>query len=271
MKEAGYVYILTNPSFKEDWVKIGKSSRPVDIRSKELDNTAVPLPFEIYATLKTAKYDKAEKLIHHYIERFTNLRIRNNREFFNVSPEVALEIFKDVALLLDDAEIDEVFKDTVTGVSDNKKSSSRCTPHRDEVRVWMFPANSKFFNLDGCLEKYGAVYWAQYYHLQKGDIVYIYSSSPDSCVKYKLIVEEHDVQYGSHYDHEEEFFVDKTDFEKSKEHNRFVLLKFISETTSSRLSLAHLLEHGMNTAPRGALNLSHESFTDLLKYIEANF
>ena len=56
MKEAGYVYILTNPSFKEDWVKIGKSSRPVDIRSKELDNTAVPLPFEIYATLKTVKY-----------------------------------------------------------------------------------------------------------------------------------------------------------------------------------------------------------------------
>lgn len=37
----GYVYILTNPSFKEDWVKIGKSSRPVDVPSKELDNTAV--------------------------------------------------------------------------------------------------------------------------------------------------------------------------------------------------------------------------------------
>jgi hypothetical protein len=29
-KEPGYVYILTNPSFREDWVKIGKSSRPVD-------------------------------------------------------------------------------------------------------------------------------------------------------------------------------------------------------------------------------------------------
>ena len=24
-KESGYVYILTNPSFREDWVKIGKS------------------------------------------------------------------------------------------------------------------------------------------------------------------------------------------------------------------------------------------------------
>ncbi len=33
-KQPGYVYILTNPSFREDWVKIGKSSRPVDVRSK---------------------------------------------------------------------------------------------------------------------------------------------------------------------------------------------------------------------------------------------
>ena len=56
----GYVYILTNPSFREDWVKIGKSSRSVDVRSKELDNTAIPLPFEIYATLKTSKFDKVE-------------------------------------------------------------------------------------------------------------------------------------------------------------------------------------------------------------------
>ena len=24
-KEPGYVYILTNPSFREDWVKIGKT------------------------------------------------------------------------------------------------------------------------------------------------------------------------------------------------------------------------------------------------------
>lgn len=72
-KEAGHVYILTNPSFKEDWVKIGKSSRPVDVRSKELDNTAVPLPFDIYATLKTVKYDIVEKKIHKAIDRLTDL------------------------------------------------------------------------------------------------------------------------------------------------------------------------------------------------------
>ncbi|WP_346702350.1 GIY-YIG nuclease family protein [Barnesiella sp. An22] len=105
--EPGYVYILTNPSFREDWVKIGKSARPVDIRSKELDNTAVPLPFEIYATIKTVKFNEVEKLVHKTIDRLTDLRIRQNREFFNVPPQVALDIFKDIAQTIDDAVITE--------------------------------------------------------------------------------------------------------------------------------------------------------------------
>ena len=104
-KELGYVYILTNPSFREDWVKIGKSSRPVDVRSKELDNTAVPLPFEIFATMKTVKYNEVEKLVHKTIDRLTDLRIRQNREFFNVAPQLALDIFRDIASTIDDAEV----------------------------------------------------------------------------------------------------------------------------------------------------------------------
>lgn len=102
-KEPGYVYILTNPSFREDWVKIGKSSRPVDVRSKELDNTAVPLPFDIYATMQTEKYSEAEKAIHKQIDRLTDRRIRQNREFFNLEPALALEIMLDLAQLSPDA------------------------------------------------------------------------------------------------------------------------------------------------------------------------
>ena len=105
MKEKGYVYILVNPAFREDWVKIGKSSRPVDVRSKELDNTAVPLPFEIFATIQTSKYNEVEKLVHKTIDRLTDLRIRQNREFFNVAPQIALDIFRDIAQTIDDAEV----------------------------------------------------------------------------------------------------------------------------------------------------------------------
>lgn len=122
--EAGYVYILTNPSFREDWVKIGKSSRHVDVRSKELDNTAVPLPFEIYATLKTSKYAKVEKQIHKQIDRLTDLRIRQNREFFNIAPSVALDIMRDMADLLDDAEL-YVYVDGKPVISKSKEEDKK--------------------------------------------------------------------------------------------------------------------------------------------------
>ena len=125
-QETGYVYILTNPSFREDWVKIGKSSRPVDVRSKELDNTAVPLPFEIFATMETAKYNEVERLVHKTIDRLTDLRIRQNREFFNVAPQIALDIFQDIASTIDDAKIVE-YEDNrpITLINDSEKSVNK--------------------------------------------------------------------------------------------------------------------------------------------------
>lgn len=134
-KEPGYVYILTNPSFREDWVKIGKSSRPVDVRSKELDNTAVPLPFEIYATMKTTKYNEVEKLVHKTIDRLTDLRIRQNREFFNVAPQLALDIFRDIAMAVDDAEITE-YKKEAPAVDTEMKMEKVQPRHERRKAFW---------------------------------------------------------------------------------------------------------------------------------------
>jgi len=268
-KEPGYVYILTNPSFREDWVKIGKSSRPVNIRSKELDNTAVPLPFEIFATMKTKKYNEAEKLVHRYIERFTNLRIRNNREFFNVKPEEALEILKDVALVIDDAEIDEVFKKEYIDEAEKSHKAPSCA--EGENRVWLIPSNQKLFDLKGCFKKYGEVYWSQYFNFRKGDIGYIYSSSPDSCIKYKIEVVDSEMPYDPKMDVKEEFFIDKSDLDEWKRHNRCALFRMIGETSGHRLGLAHLMSHGLKMAPRGALNLSYKDYADLKQFIEDNF
>lgn len=275
MKEAGYVYILTNPSFKEDWVKIGKSSVSVEQRVKQLDTTALPLPFDIYATMKTTKFNEAEKLIHNFISTFTNLRIRSKREFFNIQPEKALEIFRQVACVIDDAEIEETYKLSMFGISDKKESKghktpSTKTPPRKEVKKWMIPANSKYFDVAGCFEKNGSVYWKQYFNFQTGDIIYIYMSSPESAVRFKCIVDGHDLPYSSANDQDLEFYVNPDDFESSKTHNRFMRLRLISSTKSDRLTMIHLLENGMNRAPQGCINLS-DANQDLLSYIEAIF
>ena len=124
--EIGYVYVLTNPSFREDWVKIGKSKRFPNICSKELDNTAVPLPYEVYAILKTVKYNEAENKIHKFVKKLNpELRIRPNREFFNIKPEDAAEILEDIAELIDDAKVEYWNEGKVVVASDMNEDNGK--------------------------------------------------------------------------------------------------------------------------------------------------
>ena len=275
MEKYGYVYILTNPSFREDWVKIGMSSVSVEQRVKQLDGTAVPLPFEIYAVMKTTKYQEAEKLIHSFISMFTNLRIRDNREFFNIKPEVALDIFKQVAKVIDDAVIEETFKVSLFGPTNEEpeskhhKNASSKNPSRTKVEKWVLPANPRFFDLAGCFDKHGCVYWRQHFNFQTSDTIYIYVSTPECAVKYKCLVEGHDLPFSEYNEIDKEFFVNPNDWEVFKQRNRFVKLRLIATTNSNKLTLLHLLENGMKGAPQGCIKLSN--YTELSDYIENNF
>jgi hypothetical protein len=71
-------------------IKIGITDN-LERRVKELDNTSTPLPFECYYAVEVQDASKIEKKIH---EGLDDKRIRQNREFFNVSPEQAKSILE---------------------------------------------------------------------------------------------------------------------------------------------------------------------------------
>lgn len=102
MEKVGYIYILTNKSFHQsNWIKIGYSEN-VERRVKELSNTSVPLPFEIYATYEIPKIQgvNPDKAIHDLIQRLNpELRISQNREFFEIEPWDAYELLRSIALI----------------------------------------------------------------------------------------------------------------------------------------------------------------------------
>lgn len=92
---SGYVYILTNPSFPNDMLKIGKTTRSVAQRAKELSGgTGIPTKFEIAYKVKVPDCDKAEKKIHKELDSFRNSQ---NREFFQVSLDKAVVIVWSIA------------------------------------------------------------------------------------------------------------------------------------------------------------------------------
>lgn len=267
-KEPGYVYILTNPSFREEWVKIGKTVNMKE-RLRTLYNTSLPLPFEVYATMKTSKYNEVERLVHHYIERFSNLRIDKKREFFNVSPEVVLDIFHEVAVLLDDAVIDEVYK---TGIAcGTEVESNREIRKAGENRVWLIPYNKKFYDLKGCYDKIGEVYWTQHFHFQAGDTGYIYGAAPESAIRFSFKVKAADLPYDPIMDQDNEFVKSGGSTNSDVKGKLFAHLILTGETTNKRLSLANLLDRGLKGAPMGAMNLSKKELKELLVYINDNF
>ena len=83
------VYILTNESMP-DTIKVGITDN-LDRRVRELDNTSTPLPFECYYAVEVENASVIEKKIH---EGLDDKRIRQNREFFNATPEQAKAILE---------------------------------------------------------------------------------------------------------------------------------------------------------------------------------
>jgi len=83
------VYILTNESMPET-IKVGITDN-LDRRVRELDNTSTPLPFECYYAVEVENASVIEKKIH---EGLDDKRIRQNREFFNATPEQAKAILE---------------------------------------------------------------------------------------------------------------------------------------------------------------------------------
>jgi len=102
-ENVGYVYIMTNPGFKE-YVKIGYAKN-VEERLNTLNaSSAVPFSFRVYATYKVTS-ELSDKEVHKIIDNLNpELRTKENeggkkrvREFFTMTPERAFSILESIA------------------------------------------------------------------------------------------------------------------------------------------------------------------------------
>ena len=104
------VYVLINEAMP-GYTKIGKTT-DLEQRMRDLDKTSVPLPFECFYAACVNDMSYVEKQLH---DAFADMRVRKNREFFEIAPERVMS-----ALKL--AEIEEVTpgKDFVESEDDQK-------------------------------------------------------------------------------------------------------------------------------------------------------
>jgi T5orf172 domain len=94
IQQLGYVYILTNPVIPE-FVKIGKTTLDPYARAKQLSApTGVPAPYTVAWTAFVADCGMVERMAHTQLQ---SARLRNNKEFFRLPLEVAIDAVRRIA------------------------------------------------------------------------------------------------------------------------------------------------------------------------------
>ena len=90
----GIIYVLSNPAMP-GIVKIGKTTRDVELRLNELYQTGTPLPFECVYAARVEDESKVERALH---LAFDPQRVNPRREFFSIQPEQAVTILELLAV-----------------------------------------------------------------------------------------------------------------------------------------------------------------------------
>jgi hypothetical protein len=83
------VYVMSNPSYEKDVLKIGWTRKHPSERAEDLHTTSIPTGFIIEYVIVTLNGYKTEKTIHDYIKKY---RINSSREFFKIPKDMLLEI-----------------------------------------------------------------------------------------------------------------------------------------------------------------------------------
>lgn len=99
-----YVYVMSNPSFPEDMLKIGWTREHPNIRANDLHTSGIPTPFIVEFVIITPEGSKLEKKIHKHIGKY---RVNSNREFFKISKEELTKILVN-DLMLELRQISEI-------------------------------------------------------------------------------------------------------------------------------------------------------------------
>ena len=88
----GYIYCLSNRSFKQNVFKVGFTVHNPYLRADQLYKTGVPTPFDIVFAKHVHDYTDKEKKLHTILDN-CKYRINPKREFFECSIQVVKSMF----------------------------------------------------------------------------------------------------------------------------------------------------------------------------------
>lgn len=104
----GYIYILTNPSFREDWIKVVITDKQLSDQYEEYNSNAMPVPTRIQATITLPSPEMAETLMKKFTHQLSLMNCLCNNRFYNITLHYALQLFRMIIADSKDVTITEI-------------------------------------------------------------------------------------------------------------------------------------------------------------------
>ncbi len=131
------------------------------------------------------------------------------------------------------------------------------------MKYWIIPSNSKKFNMEASLRANDGMLDWRVKNVSVGDIVFMYKTLPDACIKYMFEVVKTNIQATDRIN-QDMFWKDMKKFNHGiGVYSRF---KLICALDDKRLNMQALKNHGIN----GTIQSKRECPTETLALILAN-
>lgn len=130
------------------------------------------------------------------------------------------------------------------------------------MKYWIVPSNDSTFRIGDAIKAQGGMADWRTDRFSVGDVVFIYKTRPEQCIRYKMEVIKTKIIFDAAFE-QEPFWTDKDTFYQGIV-SYYARLKLTEEYTDDILSLHHLHEHGYQGDPRSVREIKDKDLLDFL-------
>lgn len=130
------------------------------------------------------------------------------------------------------------------------------------MKYWIVPSNDSTFRIGDAIKAQGGMADWRTDRFSVGDVVFIYKTRPELCIRYKMEVVKTKIIFNEALE-QEAYWTDKNTFYQGFV-TFYARLKLVEEYTDDVLSLHHLHEHGYQGDPRSVREVKDK---DLLEFL----
>ena len=133
------------------------------------------------------------------------------------------------------------------------------------MSTWIMPANANYFNHEKAFTDNGFIDWKQTRNYSVNDIILIYSTRPESSIKYIAKVIRTNLS-SSEIINQDQYW--KKDIVSESKRNRYCRLKLIQKINDEKLSYLELKKHGMHYVPQSPGRVSEPLLAFIYSEVE---